>query len=174
MSPEQDPTEFPEPTYQEAVEGWQAAQVRITDLERQLDEAQAENARLQARVEEAEAQVAVMAAGYDHADRELGLEKHVLGTEASLQLYRERIYDVRQKVRLSKAAKELLSKAAERDGYKARDKLRGDSLLHCRATLELVPDEQRTNRQKASLDIIRTAIDAIPEEAREKERQSAG
>jgi len=41
MSPHHDPTEFPEPTYKEAAEGWQRCQ--------------AENARLQARVEEAEA-----------------------------------------------------------------------------------------------------------------------
>ena len=38
--PHHEPTEFPQPTYQEAVEGWQRCQ--------------AENARLQARVEEAE------------------------------------------------------------------------------------------------------------------------
>ena len=66
----------------------------------------------QARVDEAEAQVAVMAAGYDHAEDEARFDTHQRGFEAALQLYRERIHQVRQEVRLSKAAKKLL-------GYKA-------------------------------------------------------
>jgi len=32
MSPQHDPTEFPEPTYKEAVEGWQHCQTVNTEL----------------------------------------------------------------------------------------------------------------------------------------------
>ena len=134
-------------------------------------------------LEEAEAQVAVMAAGYDHAERELGIEEHVLGPKAALQLYRERIYDVRQKVRLSKAAKDLL-------GYKAlAERLRkalgkyGNHDLFCR--YGLLPAGVRGRRSFSAKENERlerevtkecacgllAAIDATPEQAREKEEK---
>ena len=38
MSPQHDPTEFPEPTYKEAVEGWQHCQTVNTQLLEALEE----------------------------------------------------------------------------------------------------------------------------------------
>jgi len=49
--PHHDPTEFPEPTYQEATEGWQRCQ--------------AENAHLQERVEKADQHVTILEAAIE-------------------------------------------------------------------------------------------------------------
>ncbi|KKN24260.1 hypothetical protein LCGC14_0896530 [marine sediment metagenome] len=151
--------------------------VRAMELAHSLvrDEAEDENARLQARVEEAEAQVAIMAAGYDHAADEVRFDKHQRGFEAALQLYQERIHQVRQKVRLSKAAKDLLSKARERDGYKA---LAERCMEASQALLDALGQPRvasglRHGRSEVMLRIgnLHAAINAAPEEAREKERR---
>ena len=162
--------------------------VRAMELAHSLvrDEAEDENARLQARVEEAEAQVAIMAAGYDHAADEVRFDKHQRGFEAALQLYQERIHQVRQKVRLSKAAKDLLSKARERDGYKALAERRGEALVKLADKCDEVVEatigiftmamihgnnyDGPTFEQE--LKDARATIDLTPEEAREKERQT--
>ena len=164
--------------------------------EKELVKAESENARLQARLEEAEAQVAIMAAGYDHAADEVRFDKHQRGFEAALQLYQERIHQVRQKVRLSKAAKDLLSKARERDGYKALAERRKRAL---RPFAEAYYSSARTLRGDRAMSAVvqshrvgllseqsdgqfgylpikafrnaRAAYDAIPEEEREKERR---
>ena len=114
----------------------------------QLGQSEAENARLQKRVEEAERAL------------------RVAHTETVEAINQTRSHNRRMEVLRE-----------ERDGYKARDKLRGEALKAAISrfgiaswTVYARDTNPGTNRQEAKVALqMVAAIDALPEQAREKE-----